>query len=131
MVRTSFEERMIRYYPALFPVSDRSEGGARMARILCGKGWFPLIEVLCDKIQDEIDDQALRQATIIGISEKFGVMRVTCQGSSQSVRKLVEAAERTSASFCEVCGSAGLTQRTNHGWIKTLCSSCTVGASAG
>jgi hypothetical protein len=121
---------MIQYYPALFPISDFPDGGARFVRITCGEGWFPLIKMLCDQIQDVIDDRDLRQATISRISEKFGVMRVTCQGSSQPVRKLVEAAERTSASFCEVCGSVGLTQRTNHGWIKTLCAGCAVGASA-
>lgn len=131
MVRTSFEERMIRYYPALFPVSDRPEGDVKLARILCGKGWFPLIELLCDQIQHVVDDQDLRQATISGIAEKFGVMRVTCQGSSQPVRQLVEAAERTSAGFCEVCGSVGMTQRTSHGWIKTLCQDCTASALAG
>lgn len=130
MLRNSFEDRLIGFYPALFPVRGLPNVDAQRTRILCGDGWFPLIEMLCDEVQELIDSRGLPQVTIIGFSEKFGGMRVSYQGDSEPVRKLVEAAERASFGFCEVCGIAGTTQRTAHGWIKTLCVGCAAGASA-
>lgn len=123
-MRRSFEDRLMRYYPALFPMTGQPERDRKIQRIHCGEGWFPLIEMLCDQIQNVIDDQDLRQATICEISEKFGVMRISCHSSSEPVRYLVEAAERASAEFCEGCGDIGITQRTHRGWIKTLCAAC-------
>ncbi|WP_122279712.1 hypothetical protein [Pseudomonas syringae group genomosp. 3] len=123
-MRSSFEDRLIQYYPALFPATGETVTDAKIHRIQCGKGWFPLIEMLCDQAQDVIDDQDLRQATICEISEKFGLMRVSCYGSSEPVRQLIDAAERASAEFCEFCGGIGITQRTRRGWIKTLCVVC-------
>lgn len=128
-MRSSFEDRLSRAYPGLFPTTGRAGVDAKIVRIRCGEGWFLIIDMLCGQIQDLIESEKLPQATIHGIDEKFGMMRVSSQGSSDSIRALIRDAEQSSCGFCEVCGALGRMLRTDHGWIKTLCANCNVAAS--
>lgn len=127
-MRSSFENKLSRYYPALFPVTGRAETDARIVRVRCGAGWFLLVETLCGEIQKLVDDRDLPQVTIVEIKEKFGLMRVGCQSVSEPVRALIETAQNASGRVCEACGAIGITQRTKHGWIKTLCVLCAAAA---
>jgi hypothetical protein len=124
MAQRSFEENLIQSYPMLFPPTERRE----IPLISCGEGWSMLIELLCEQIQDLVDDKNLPQPKINYIKEKFGLMRVGYENGEGAVEDLVAAAERASGSACEVCGGLGVTQRTKHGWIKTLCPRCATAA---
>lgn len=128
MARSSFEANLHRSYPVLFPRAEQCEEPHPL--IGCGAGWFLLVEMLCEQIQDLVDEKNLPQPTICSIKEKFGVMRVRCNEACEPVMILVSAAERASSHFCEVCGSFGLTQKTSHGWVKTLCSGCSAVAAS-
>jgi hypothetical protein len=130
MPRRRFEAKLAKSYPALFSRAYLTDAEIASSMITCGEGWFLLIKMLCEQVQDLVDDTNLPQPTIFSIKEKFGVMRVQHQGSPDAVRELISAAERASGCFCEVCGRLGDTQRTQRGWIKTLCARCIATASS-
>ncbi len=92
-----------------------------------GEGWWPLILNLHDNIK-EIDPYY----RIDQIKEKYGTLRYYVTLSDDLpihqrdyLRHMIAAAELTSASTCEECGSAGK-QRTGS-WIRTLCDKCYAG----
>ena len=85
-----------------------------------GPGWLPLIERLNEDLRD-IDPEY----TIGQIKEKFGGLRFYAYSKLSEANytrwmNLIQEAEDTSYSTCEVCGGKGY--RNNYGgWIKTLC----------
>ncbi|WP_163008012.1 hypothetical protein [Pseudomonas viridiflava] len=128
---SNFEYHLLKDFPRLFGATTAerpqpSTGG--IGRINCGEGWFLLIQLLCEQIQETVDASGSMAPTVMYIEEKFGVMRVACSGANVAVRTLISAAERASGSCCEACGALAQTARTKHGWIKTLCQNCIVAA---
>jgi len=86
----------------------------------CGKGWHPIIERLFDEISKLNPPE---QFEITQVKEKYGVLTVYADCSSDEVEALIDKAEAESAKTCEDCGQPGtLTKR--HGWYRTLCPSC-------
>jgi hypothetical protein len=85
-----------------------------------GPGWIPLIERL------NIDLQAIDpDYTIAQIKEKFGGLRFYAQSNVSEANwtrwmNLIQEAEDTSYTTCEVCGGKGKKDGRT-GWIKTLC----------
>lgn len=85
----------------------------------CGSGWNKLI---CDLIQNLIDigwDKKIAQ-----IKEKFGTLRFYPGGCTEEQWKLIEEAERKSATICEYCGTTENVKLYTDGWCTTKCSSC-------
>lgn len=85
----------------------------------CGKGWYNLIDELCQKIKDTNPPEDFE---IIQVKEKFGTLRVYTNYSTKEIEELITEAENKSAVTCEVCGDVG--KETGDYWIRTLCEKC-------
>lgn len=85
----------------------------------CGKGWFNLIDELCQKIKDTNPPEDFK---IIQLKEKFGGLRVYTNCSTNEIEKLISEAENKSELTCEICGEEG--KITGEYWVKTLCDKC-------
>jgi hypothetical protein len=79
-----------------------------------GEGWHPVVKKAVDEI-------IARGGTILQVKEKFGGLRLYCQGD-EDVYDIALAAEKACESICEFCGKPG-TLRTG-GWLKTRCNEC-------
>lgn len=97
--------------------------------IECGDGWFNLIRMFCDTL-----DQVLTTGQIfkfVQIKEKWGSLRVYFDffdemsnvTENTDVHDLVYALEGQSKLVCETCGKPGYTAE-NKGWYATLCDPC-------
>lgn len=90
----------------------------------CGKGWFPLIEPILQYIQSYNKDKSEENKIVVyQIKEKFGTLRLEIGNYPEELNKLVEEAEKSSATTCEKCG-APASLRKYRGWYKTLCDDC-------
>jgi hypothetical protein len=112
----AFAKRMEEEYPAMFV---GAYGGFAI-----GKGWWPIIEVLCANIQQHIDwanrnDQVVPQVVVAQIKEKFGGLRFYYDGGDEQVHGMVRIAEAWANRTCETCGERG--KQRGGGWIRTLC----------
>lgn len=120
----TFSKQMEERFPKMFV---KGYGG-----IGVGKGWWPIIERLCDNIQSHIDSRAkqviqfpnenyqpVKQVEIRQIKEKFGGLRFYYDGGDDRVYGMVRMAESWASVSCEDCGAPG--EQTGGGWIKTLC----------
>jgi hypothetical protein len=108
----SMEER----FPKMF---DGKYGGFAV-----GKGWYPILEVLCTNVQSHLDwrekqGKPVPQVVVEQIKEKFGGLRFYYQGGDEYIDGMVRMAEAWADIACEECGAAG--KRRSGGWIRTLC----------
>jgi hypothetical protein len=108
----SMEER----FPKMF---DGKYGGFAV-----GKGWYPILEVLCTNVQSHLDwkekqGKPVPQVVVEQIKEKFGGLRFYYQGGDDEISGMVRMAEAWADIACEECGAAG--KRRSGGWIRTLC----------
>lgn len=108
-----FSEKMERDFPSMF--SGKYGGFA------VGPGWYPLLETLCQNIQQHIDNSNGKcpQVIVEQIKEKFGGLRFYYQGGDDFIHGAVWLAESLSVITCEECGAPA--ERRNTGWIKSLC----------
>ena len=112
----SFSKRMEEKFPKMF--ANKYGGFA------CGKGWWPLLEKLCETIQHHVDHKQKQgddcpQVVIEQIKEKFGTLRFYYQGGDDYIYGAVSLAENLTGQLCEDCG--GLGKRRSGGWVRTLC----------
>jgi hypothetical protein len=103
-----------------------------------GKGWYPIIESLCNNIQHHINwvnetrerlltnnpwnhtiPDECPQVIVEQIKEKFGGLRFYYQGGDDRIQGMVSMAESWAGRTCEECGSPGKSR--GGGWIRTLC----------
>jgi len=87
-----------------------------------GRGWYPLIYELLDKLQ-AIEDRDKMGLEITQIKEKFGGLRVYTNIETREIWELIDKYEAKSFTICEACGKPGKL-RNNHGWYITLCDEC-------
>lgn len=125
-----YSKKMEEKFPAMF--SGKYGGFA------VGEGWWPMLETLCDVIQNHIDHNNDRrerllvsnefnqsipdeipQVKIEQIKEKFGTLRFYYQGGDDFIHGAVWFAEGMSGMLCESCGAPG--ERRHGGWVRTLC----------
>jgi hypothetical protein len=111
-----FAKRMEEKYPKMFA---NKYGGFAV-----GKGWYPILEILCSNIQSHIDWRQKQghecpQVVIEQIKEKFGGLRFYYQGGDDEISGMVRMAEAWADVACEECGAFG--KRRSGGWIRTLC----------
>lgn len=98
--------------------------GSRYGGFAVGKGWYPILERLCDNIQSHIDwkvkqKQVITQVEVQQIKEKFGGLRFYYSGGDDTISGMVRMAESFADTLCEECG--GLGKRRSGGWVRTLC----------
>lgn len=117
-----FSERMEKSYPKMFA---NKYGGFAV-----GKGWYPILEVLCANIQQHIEwaneqrekfgrGEGCPQVIVEQIKEKFGGLRFYYQGGDEQIYGMVRMAEAWAGTACEECGGIG--KRRGGGWVRTLC----------
>jgi len=95
-------------YPKIFvcrndPVTQSTMGWG----FSCGDGWFPLIDVLCARLQHETDQLGGPQVVASQVKEKYGGLRFYVQGASAAQHAMIDMAEALSERLCEICGAPG------------------------
>ena len=116
---------------ALFVPEDAGEYAAGLEAILrripdgwgrwigCGRGWYPIIVKLDERLAAIDPDYEVMQ-----VKEKFGTLRYYCTGDGEeAVFNLIMEAEQQSAVTCELCGTPGQIHERGY-WLRTLCSDC-------
>jgi hypothetical protein len=125
-----FRDYMHEKFPAMFA---SPYGGFAV-----GAGWWPIIKSLCSQIdaytkwrnntrEALLKDNphkhkipaAVPQVVVQQIKEKFGGLRFYYNGGDEHISGMVRMAESWAGYSCEECGVPG--ERTEGGWIKTLC----------
>ena len=109
----TFQNHMHERFPKMF---QGKYGG-----FACNPGWWPMLESLCQVMQDHIDQSKGQCPQIIveQIKEKFGTLRFYYSGGDDFISGAVFLAESLSSHMCEECGAPG--KRISGGWIQTLC----------
>ncbi len=87
--------------------------------ILCGDGWFNLLDCLLESIEIA-PEHSQERIRIEEIKSKYGSLRIEWDGSSACASALVQMAEALSERTCETCGSPGaLTEKGD--WLTVAC----------
>lgn len=84
----------------------------------CGDGWYPILDELCSKVQEECDLTG-EQIKATQVKEKFGTLRFYTDYTSDKIRDLIEEAAKKSAETCERCGNPGKVR--GKGWYYCAC----------
>ena len=82
----------------------------------CGDGWFNLL----DRLITNIEARHPSGVMVNHVKEKWGLLRVGADGIDDWSFELLRAAERESATVCEVCGAVGVLRRGSP--VATRCS---------
>jgi hypothetical protein len=121
-------DHLFRQHPLFFRGHNRKDNLLHEG-ILCGDGWFHLIEDLADRIEEEIvrlnmDGVSRRSLPrAIQVKEKFGTLRIyTKHTAGTEIGSWIIEAEQQSAKTCEQCGATGELRR--GGCLATLCVEC-------
>jgi hypothetical protein len=138
-MRKELQEKLYEKYPKIFP--DPSNKNSLMCwGLICGDGWFGLIDTLCMTVQGHLDWQncegqyehmaehrkddhePVPQLVAVQVKEKFGTLRFYCMGGDEYSRGVITVIENMSARTCEGCGNPGEVRR--HSWVATRCQPC-------
>jgi hypothetical protein len=120
-MKKELQEKIFSKYDNLFHKRKLSIQESPMAwGIDVGDGWYKLIEELCFNIQKEIEDKGIKDFGFDQVKQKFGTLRIYNDGGNEAIEKLIEEAEKASASICEVCGKDGSLASAG-GWFKVVC----------
>ena len=106
-------------YPRIFAERHLSPRETCMCWGFPGDGWFSLIDTLCTQLQLRTERHDEPQIVATEVKEKFGKLRFYVHEASPAQHKAIAAAERMSASICEVCGEPG--QLVRDGLYRTRC----------
>ncbi len=106
-------------YPRIFAERHLSPRETCMCWGLPGDGWYALIDALCAELQGLTARYGEPQIVAIQVKEKFGKLRFLVHEASAAQHKAIAAAERMSASTCDVCGEPG--QLITDGNYRTRC----------
>ena len=111
-------------FPKLFRQKDLPMTHTCMCwGLSCGKGWYPLIANLCEKINAHLKENPnIDQPEFAQVKEKFGMLRIYMDGGDDYIDELISQAESESSSVCEQCGAEGFLIK--KGWWRTICSHC-------
>lgn len=106
-------------YPRIFAERNLSPRETCMCRGFPGDRWFSLIDTLCAELQGLTERHGELQIVATQVKEKFGRLRFFVHEASPAQHQAIAAAERMSASTCEVCGEPG--QLITDGNYRTRC----------
>ena len=137
-------EALCKKYPKIFKFNGDLQSRQPIAwGFECGDGWYDILDVLCNGIQNEVDhvvrqqrfqleDGKLKpedavpeedlQFVAVQVKEKFGGLRFYGVGGNDRVWGMISMAEGMSYKTCEDCGVPGKTRK--GGWIRVLCDAC-------
>lgn len=125
MKNKDFEKEMADKYPYLY--ADLYDKKSCMYYGICvGAGWNNIIRNASEKIETIIlslseNERHLYKAA--QIKAKFGTLRWYQSHHHDQIQEIIGAAEKESASTCEMCGAKAEKRIKNH-WMQTRCTSC-------
>jgi hypothetical protein len=118
------EEELVVKHPTLYQQYGMSPQESCMCwGFECGNGWFDIIKTLSEQIEP-------LGAIALQVKEKFGGLRFyygVSEGNGDNIEKIqefIDKAEIESYKTCEQCGKEAKTDRSNRGWIVTVCENC-------
>jgi hypothetical protein len=90
-------------------------------RFECREGWLNLIDETFAKVKEVVQKEKLEDFKIVQIKNKMGRLRIyENRIESQVIRQILNEAEKTSMTVCEMCGGVGELKCVDHYWI-VLC----------
>lgn len=120
-------------YPKIFRRSEFNSEPLDMWGLECGDGWFNLIDILCNSIQNHVDSKEkasnefkqVENLQVIAqqVKEKFGGLRFYVVGGDEVTDSLISLVESMSFKVCESCGNKG-DKKVLGQWIHTACNPC-------
>lgn len=111
-MKAELEQKLLNDYPTLFSSTGFYFG--------VNDGWYPLINTLCARIENDIKYSRMPTVEVVQVKEKFGGLRFYINGGDDRAHAYIAMAEAISFTMCEVCGDTKDIHYTS-GWIKTLC----------
>lgn len=119
-------EQLIKKYPKLLKINKPAINPWDMWGIEFYKGWLPLFDELCAKIQKYVDKNNLIQPTIAQAKSKFAMGRIYADNTDDYIDNLIDKFEKDTLNYCEECGANQnvTTNNINEGYMFTLCKSC-------
>lgn len=94
-------------YPRIFALRPNSTDVANLWGIMCGDGWFGVLDALCESLQFATDRNGAPQVVAVQVKEKFGTLSFYCHDASDAQRGMIAMAAGMSARLCEQCGKPG------------------------
>lgn len=102
------EDLLCQRYPAIFEYRRKSTADSLAPwRVMCGDGWFDLLDTLCAQLQFATDRSGAPQVIAVQVKEKFGALSFYCYDASDAQRGMIAMAGALSARLCEQCGKPG------------------------
>lgn len=124
-MKKELENKIINNFPKLFYYYKNTKSRYPIIfGVDTGDGWFDLVYNLCKNIQEWCDknDQA-KQVKFTQIKEKWGELRVYCEGYPDEIDEMIAQAAKESITICQNCGSKNNIKITT-GWVTYLCKDC-------
>lgn len=107
-MKPEFDALLCERYPLIFADRRLSIKESCMARgFACGDGWFPLLNVLCERLQFWTDHNGAPQVVASQVKEKWGVLSFHAPVANDWQRGMIVMAESMSGQICEQCGQPG------------------------
>jgi len=118
------EKKLYDKYPLIFRQKSLSMQETCMCWGICvGDGWYDIIDNLCEKIQNYVDETGCEQIEAEQVKEKFGGLRFYINFGNDKVYEYINEAEELAENTCEICGTTENIGYTK-GWITTCCKNC-------
>ena len=143
-MKKDLQNALFKKYPKIFRQKDLPAQETAMCwGITVGDGWYDLIDLLCEKIQNRVENiNSKRQSRIENspktlvpipvehlvceatqVKEKFGMLCFYICGGDDFIRGLISMTESLSIKTCSKCGNRK-EENLKRGWHYTLCSQC-------
>lgn len=126
-MRKELDDKLVADFPLLFCDRHGNMRETSMVWGFPGDGWYEIIREAAEKLEPLLEaykkdypDQDVPRAS--QVKEKFGTMRFYLSHGTDEMHKIVDEAERKSATVCEECGEEGKLRK--GGWLHTLCDVC-------
>jgi hypothetical protein len=123
-MKKELQDTLFNKYPKIFRQRTLPMAETAMCwGIDTGDGWYKIIDLLCELLQWDIDNNNYPQIEAVQVKEKFGGLRFYTNWKNDQQSGMIKYAEQLSNYVCEDCGTMeGVTQ--TKGWIVTLCPKC-------
>lgn len=90
------------------------------------KTWVPLVDSLCQELQEFYDTKQIEQGKCVQVKEKFGTLRFYTHVSLDGEDEIISKYERKSMEICQECGCTDCNIIKTKSWVTYLCKPCTI-----
>ena len=123
-MKEELQQQLYNKFPDLFQRHEPPLSESNMhSDLVIGDGWYDILYVLCEEIQDIIQKRKLdpRLHCFGQVKEKLGLLRVYMNQClhDEEISYTIHRAVKRSAETCENCGEPG-TLRQNR-WLRVAC----------